>query len=143
MKTPTRPHTILWADDDADDRHIICAIVNSISYDYSVKEAENGCEVLRYLNTIEQPSDLPCLVVLDINMPILSGTETLRRLKSDKRYKDMKVAVFTTSRNERERLLCESYGVPMITKPSSYSDFEQAVTELLRLCHIADAIHSR
>ena len=139
MKTKTtHHHTILWADDDADDRHVISDIVESLTGDYRVKEVENGCEVLAYLHAIEDPADLPCLVVLDINMPKLNGTETLSRIKTDEKCKGLTVAVFTTSSSERDRSICRRYGVPMMTKPSSYQGFKTAVMELLRLCNLPE-----
>jgi CheY-like chemotaxis protein len=140
MKTkPTHKHTILWADDDLDDRHVICDIVETLRGDYQVKEVQNGCEVLTYLHSIEDPADLPCLVVLDINMPRLTGTETLSHIKKDEKYKGLTVVVFTTSSSERDRCICRRYGVPMVTKPSSYNGFKTAVMELLRLCNIREA----
>lgn len=142
MMKPTQRHTILWADDDPDDRHVICDIVASISDQYRVKEAENGCEVLRYLQAIADPAQLPCLVVLDINMPKLSGIQTLARIRAEEKYKDLTIAVFTTSGSERDRRLCEGYGVPMLTKPSSYAGFEQAIGELLRMCDIDASFQS-
>lgn len=135
MKTKnTNLYTILWADDDPDDLSVICEIVASFDAAYSVKDVENGCAVLHYLHAIADPAELPCLVVLDINMPKLTGLETLVRIKSDERYKTLNVAVFTTSSSLRDRQLCERYGVPLMTKPSSYQDFKHAITTLLQLC---------
>lgn len=140
MKTKTtKPHTILWADDDPDDRHVICEILGAYSDQYQVKEAVNGFEALRYLQAIPDKAHLPCLVVLDINMPRLSGTETLARIRQDERYKDLTVAVFTTSNSQLDRKICEHYGAPMITKPSSYAGFKKAVKELLQLCHLEES----
>ncbi|NTS42984.1 response regulator [Flavisolibacter sp. BT320] len=137
MKTnPTQPHTILWADDDADDRQVICEIVSAYSDKYHVLEVEDGSEVLSYLHAIKDKQKLPCLVVLDINMPKLNGTETLASIKRDERYKDLTVAVFTTSNSALDRKICERYGAPMLTKPSSYEDFREAVAELLQMCRI-------
>lgn len=141
MKTNhAQTHTILWAEDDADDRHVISEIVNAYSDQYRVEEVENGCEVLHYLHAITDLKELPCLVVLDINMPKLNGMETLATIKRDDRYKDLTVAVFTTSNNALDRKICERYGAPMLTKPSSYERFRQAVAELLQLCHIEGAL---
>lgn len=136
MKTNhVQTHTILWAEDDADDRHVISEIVNAYSNQYRVQEVENGCEVLNYLHAITNKKELPCLVVLDINMPKLNGMETLANIKRDDRYKDLTVAVFTTSNSALDRKICERYGAPMLTKPSSYEGFREAVAELLQMCH--------
>ncbi|WP_121357691.1 response regulator [Flavisolibacter nicotianae] len=141
MKTKTpKQRTILWADDDPDDRHIICDIVAAHYSNYALTCVEDGSEVLRFLHNIKDTADLPCLVVLDINMPKLTGLETLERIKGDERYKDLKVAVFTTSSSKQDRQVCERHGVPMATKPYSYSDFKHAVAEMLQLCHVSNTI---
>ncbi|MDQ3277142.1 MAG: response regulator, partial [Bacteroidota bacterium] len=130
----TKHVTILWADDDPDDRHIICDIVEGMSSHYRVKEVQNGRQVLDYLHAAAQSSELPCLVVLDINMPVLNGTDTLAILKSDDTFKDLTVAVFTTSSSERDRLMCRRFGVPMLTKPQLFSEFQKVVSQILQLC---------
>ncbi|HEY1020789.1 MAG TPA: response regulator [Flavisolibacter sp.] len=137
LKTnPKQPHTILWADDDPDDRLLISGIVSSYNSQYQVKEAEDGCEVLRYLQAIQDPAHLPCLVVLDINMPKLTGLETLACIRENAAWKNLTVAVFTTSSNKHDRQTCTAFGVPMFTKPATFEGFQQAVETLLKLCDI-------
>lgn len=137
MKTKTpKQHTILWADDDPDDLSVICEIVHSLDRSCNVEDVNDGCAVLHYLEAIADPAHFPCLVVLDINMPKLTGLETLARIKKDDRYKNLNVAVFTTSNNARDRQVCAHHGVPIRTKPSSYDAFKSVITELLQLCNI-------
>ncbi|WP_121357224.1 response regulator [Flavisolibacter nicotianae] len=138
MKTTrSKPYTILWADDDQDDLSVICEIVHTITTSCNVAAVESGCAVLHYLDSIRDPSQFPCLVVLDVNMPKLNGLETLAHIKADERYRTLNVAVFTTSNNVRDRQACAKYGVPIRTKPSSYQGFKSVITELLQLCNIA------
>lgn len=101
-----------------------------------MKEAEDGGEVLRYLHAIQDPAHLPCLVVLDINMPRLTGLETLACIRENTTWKDLKVAVFTTSSSIQDRETCTAYGVPFFTKPATYDAFQHAVETLLQLCDI-------
>lgn len=137
MKTKSiHLHTILWADDDPDDRHLISDIVTTYNEQYRVKEAEDGCEVLRYLHGIQDSAQLPCLVVLDINMPKLTGFETLACIRKNAAWKDLKIAVFTTSSSKNDRQTCTAFGVPMFTKPATLDAFQQAVKTLLKLCDI-------
>ena len=75
---------ILWADDDADDLFIVREVMES--YDgYHVVEMSNGRQVLDYLDTIKSSALLPTLIILDINMPVLNGKETLAMIKGDER----------------------------------------------------------
>lgn len=131
-------HVILWADDDADDLYLVKEVINGIDNKYKVVEAANGRQALDYLNAVSSPMQLPCLVVLDINMPILNGKETLAIIKSEERYRDIKVIVFTTSNNEKDRLFCERLGAVMFTKPHTYSGFKEIISEVLTLCKFRD-----
>lgn len=133
-RSPNHPHTILWADDDPDDLLLIRHIVEGNAANVSLREAANGQEVLSYLQSLQSPARLPSLVVLDINMPLLNGLETLRLLKQDSRLMHLPVAIFTTSSSPLDRMVCKMLGVSMLTKPTKYDAFKQAVINLLSLC---------
>lgn len=139
MKTkPFKQHSILWADDDTDDLYIVKEVMENIDDKHRVIEATDGRQALDYLNSIDTPSKLPCLVVLDINMPVLNGKETLAVIRSEERFKSVTVAVFTTSSSEKDRLFCEQFGVEMFSKPHTYAGFEEMISRLLTLCKYHD-----
>lgn len=83
------PH-ILIAEDNFDLRTIFLAV---FSYEpFSAIAVDNGQAVLDYLHTA---SDLPDAVVLDLNMPELSGIDILRYIKENERTRHIKVIVVT------------------------------------------------
>lgn len=137
-KQSITPQTILWADDDVDDLLFVRHVVEAAKGQLRLEEVGNGKEVMDYLKAIPCPSEFPCLVVLDINMPLLNGKETLTQIKKEEKYKDLLVAVFTTSSSAEDRAICQQYNVPMITKPLTYREFADAVTGLLQLCSFDD-----
>src|SRR5690349_11198056 len=96
-------HTILWADDDADDLQMMQEVMHKTGRDYNIIEVQNGREALEYLNKAKQNSDFPCLIILDINMPVLDGKETLSIIKNTKEYNEIPVVVFTTSESELDK----------------------------------------
>jgi DNA-binding response OmpR family regulator len=64
---------------------------------------------------------MPSLIVLDLNMPILNGMETLSRLKSHSVYKNIPVIIFTTSVHEVEKARCLEIGaLDFIKKPARF-----------------------
>lgn len=134
MKTPNHP-TILWADDDPDDLDMMREVLKDIDHNYNIVEVDNGRKVLDYLHDIKQPEDFPCLVILDMNMPVLSGRETLMRLKKDTRFASLSIVMFTTSNSPLDHTFCKLYGVEMITKPPSLNNLRKTVVQLLSLCH--------
>ena len=68
-----------------------------------------------------QEENLPDLIVLDLNMPIWNGTQTLLQLKRSPRYRNIPVIIYSTSENENEKRKCLSYGaLNFVVKPSTY-----------------------
>ena len=66
------PKVIFIADDDADDRELLEEAILSIENNTVVHAASSGKEVLTHLQN-SQDKDLPCLIILDYNMPDLNG----------------------------------------------------------------------
>lgn len=140
---PVSCHTILWADDDADDVQVVREILQKTDDPHQLIVASNGKEAVDYLNSIQAPKTLPCLVVLDINMPVLNGKEVLAIIRSRKEWEGVAVVVFTTSVSEKDHQYCAGYGVKMLSKPHSFSGFESMVAEILSCCQREEegAIH--
>ena len=90
-------HTILWADDDYDDLQMMRDILSKKEENFELVEVHNGKEALEYLKQAKEQADLPCLIILDINMPVLDGKETLSIIKNTKEYSEIPAVVFTTS----------------------------------------------
>ncbi|MBD0332576.1 MAG: response regulator [Chitinophagaceae bacterium] len=127
--------TILYVEDDADDREFLSEALKEVNPDVEVVFAENGLKALDYLSTIKNnQSKLPCLIVLDINMPYLDGKETFRRIKSDSGLKDVPIVVFTSSRNPNDKALFNNSGIEFITKPDNFSFINTVASQMINLC---------
>lgn len=127
-------HKILWADDDYDDLQMMRDILAKKQGDFEIVEVHNGKEALDYLKQSKENADLPCLVILDINMPVLDGKETLSIIKSSEEYKDIPVVVFTTSESELDKLYCKKFNTEMVTKPPTFSTLGMALDRILKEC---------
>jgi len=125
---------ILWADDDRDDLMAMRHVLQDLGDSYAITEVHNGQEALDYLAAAKEKRELPCLIILDMNMPVLDGKETLSHLKKDEELKDIPVVFFTTSNSQMDKLYCQHNGVEMITKPPQYAKLKEAVEKLLRFC---------
>ena len=127
-----KPISILVADDDPDDRLLIdeamkeTRIVNEVSY------VTNGVEVMEHLRD-GGDSDLPGLLLLDLNMPRKDGREVIAEIKSDPALKRIPVVVLTTSDAETD--ICRSYDLganSYIKKPVSYEGLLEVMTTVQR-----------
>jgi CheY-like chemotaxis protein len=127
-------HTIFWADDDPDDLEMFRNVMLDVTSAYEVIEFSNGRSVLDYLKDLD-PSAYPCLIILDMNMPVLSGRETLAILKSEPAYESIPVVIFTTSSSELDKIFCQQLETEMVTKPPTYDSLRNIVQRLLSFCH--------
>lgn len=124
--------TILWAEDGPDDQYLIRHALAQMPAAPRVRFVEDGKSALEAL-----ASAPPDLLVLDVNMPLLDGVETLRRIRSDRGLQGLPVVVFSTGREEGAVAQCRRLGVAeYIQKPFHYDDFARAVQ---RICALAPA----
>src|SRR5687768_1563243 len=71
---------ILIADDDADDRLIIREAIKDVSNSIVISEVSNGKELVELMKKQHEQSSRPQAIILDINMPLMDGTDALRLL---------------------------------------------------------------
>jgi CheY-like chemotaxis protein len=114
---------ILWAEDGLDDQYLIKHALGQVAAAPKVRFVEDGQQLLDAVG-----QSRPDLVVLDLNMPILDGLQTLRRLRDEPALQDLPVVVFSTAREERAVAECRRLGVlDYVQKPFHYADFTRAV----------------
>ena len=128
---PMPKNTILWADDDYDDLQMMREVLAGKNSDFKIAEVHNGREALDFL---EQCPQLPCLIILDINMPVLDGKETLSILKNTEKYKNIPVVMFTTSDSELDKIYCNRLNTEMVTKPPTFNTLTSVMEKLLNFC---------
>jgi two-component system, response regulator len=130
----SRHHCIFIADDDSDDVYFVESAIKDLGENITLKHFVNGRDLLDQLKNTG--SDLPGLILLDLNMPILDGKETLKRIRKDTRLNSIPVVILTTSSLENEKENCIDFGANnYFTKPYTYSHyvdiFRQLKTEWL------------
>ena len=132
MTTSTR--TVLCVDDDPDDREIVCYTISEIDSSLQVVHAADGVEALSYLTEAKEKEALPCLVILDINMPRMDGRQTLAEMKRDTHLSKVPVVIFSTSNSKVDKMYCDRYGVELVTKPTTMHIMQDEVKRLLQPC---------
>jgi CheY-like chemotaxis protein len=107
---------LLLADDDRDDRELFTEALASIDPSIVCEEAEDGKQAIQRLAAGQ--ADLPNLIFLDINMPVMSGWEVLKHLKGNIHYANIPVIMYTTASGEREKRIAADLGaICFVTKP--------------------------
>ena len=125
---------ILLGEDDADDQEMLKEVFSSIDASFVLFFVNNGKEILSALEKLKR-DQMPCLIVLDYNMPGLNGADILRELGSNERYKEIPKVVWSTSGSEKFRSICLELGAQdYVIKPTNVPDLEKIARYMLSLC---------
>jgi CheY-like chemotaxis protein len=131
------PIRILLIEDNPTDVFVIREVLKEIGLPVQLQTAENGQEALQFFEETEGEEGFRCpsLVLLDLNLPRLSGLEVLRRLRSGERCKETRVIVVTSSSAEEDRVGAERLGAnAYFQKPAdlkSYRKLAEVVRKVL------------
>lgn len=125
---------ILCVDDDEDDLFFIKEIIEEQGHSFEIKQANNGWEALNYLQSSLQKDQMPCLIIMDMNMPRMDGKQTINKIKEDGQLAQIPIVVFTTSSNSAHQKHFENLGIRFITKPFDYRIFTKEIINLLKFC---------
>lgn len=125
---------ILFGEDDKDDEDFLKELFSDIDSSFSLKFIGNGRKLLSALE--QMPIDhLPCLLVLDYNMPEMNGAEILTMLQKDSRYARVPKIIWSTSGSEVYKKRCLDLGAnEYIIKPSNVNDLADVVRHMLSIC---------
>jgi CheY-like chemotaxis protein len=117
--------SILLVEDDLVDVMSVKRALRQLNFTNALHVAGNGEEALVHLY---QNNPLPGLILLDLNMPRMSGIDFLKVLKANERLRRIPVVVLTTSKEEKDRL--ESFNLSAagyMIKPVDYAGFVEVV----------------
>ncbi len=127
----TQSRTILiLADDDPDDRLLTREAFEEAGYQGAFQFVEDGRQLLEYLDSSRK--SLPGVILLDLNMPRMSGYEALTELKTDQALRRIPIIVLTTSSADEDVLRSYDLGVnSFITKPSSFQELTEVAKRVI------------
>ncbi len=120
---------ILLVEDDEVDAMTVRRALKELHVANPLTQVENGEEALGYLRKPGQV--LPCIILLDLNMPVMGGIEFLQVIKQDAALRRIPVVVLTTSEEQQDKVASFDIGVAgYIRKPVDYKQFVEAVRSI-------------
>ena len=133
-----KPITILYADDDPDDRLLTQEALKASRLANDMHFVDDGEELLEYLRRegrygSDEAAPRPGIILLDLNMPRMDGREALAEIKRDARLRRIPVIVMTTSSAETDILRSYDIGASSyIVKPVTFDALVEVMRELGR-----------
>ncbi len=131
-----RQNHILLVEDNDDDAELTIRAFRQANVTNPVVRASNGVEALDYLfgrgaHAGRDLADAPAVVLLDLNLPLLSGLDVLKAIREDERTRYLAVVVLTSSNEARDRMSAyEHFANSYVRKPVDFEQFVTASREL-------------
>jgi CheY-like chemotaxis protein len=123
------PVKLIFVDDDQDDRDLIQDSLLALGAE-SFLVLDGGQALFTYLNSLNG-GPLPDGIVLDHNMPEMSGAQILQKLKKSEHYQKIPVYILTTSSRDDLKQQCIDEGAAgFYTKPNSIVELNSILNEL-------------
>ncbi|SMD04777.1 response regulator [Rhizobium sp. RU36D] len=135
MKAVGKEVTIIMIEDDEGHARLIEKNVRRAGVNNEIIPFTNGTEALDFIlgkdRSGEVSRDRYLLILLDLNLPDMSGTDILDKVKSNPHTRRLPVVILTTTDDEREIQRCYDLGANVyITKPVDYDNFANAIRQL-------------
>lgn len=132
MSNSQSPINIMLADDDEDDRNFFNDAIKELKIQNNLSIFKNGKELMDYL---ELPDTvMPHILFLDLNMPCKTGNECLKEIRSNPKFKDISIAIYSTSSSEKdiENTFIDGANI-YIKKPNDFTKLKQVLKEVVNL----------
>ncbi len=128
MSTPVK---IVMVEDDHGHAKLIEKNIRRANIANDIMHFDDGGTALDYLFSDEVRTNGPLLILLDLNLPDMSGTDILAQVKADERLRRAPVVVLTTTDDKVEIQRCYDLGCNVyITTPVDYEAFAGAIRQL-------------
>jgi CheY-like chemotaxis protein len=125
------PIYVLLADDDENDRLFFKEAFEEIKIKTVVKTVMDGIELIEHLKV---DPVLPSVLFLDLNMPRKGGMECLQELRSSDRFKDLVVAIYSTSASEEDIEETFVKGADIyIKKPNDFMSLKNILSKVITI----------
>jgi CheY-like chemotaxis protein len=122
---------ILLVEDDSVDVMIVRRVLRDLAVTNKLVHVTDGYQALAHLKG--QDHETPCVILLDLNMPRMTGIEFLETVKADEALKGIPVVVVTTSEEQQDVTRSFELGATAyVFKSSDYGEFRQEIRTIER-----------
>ncbi|GAA4344424.1 response regulator [Flaviaesturariibacter amylovorans] len=126
----TPPKLVLYADDDADDRYIMASMFEAHS-DLELLTFSNGKELISFLDHVDR--EVICGIILDQNMPMMDGMETLLEIRKRQAFQSTPAIVYSTNEFTGSNRRPLNFNGRFIQKPNTFQQIKAVVDQISEL----------
>jgi len=127
--------TVLLIDDDEDDLEMLEEALKLVDGEHKTIQAYNGVEGLEKLENLMQQNQLPCLIVLDVNMPKMDGKQTFVAIKSNPKLCNIPIVIFSTSNSLMDKTFFERTHTAYFIKPINLTGLAITASRMISTCY--------
>ena len=126
---------ILIADDDQEDRDMLEEIILGIDSETVIHSLSNGHQVQDFLKQCDDKL-LPSIIVLDYNMPVITGAELLVKIQAEEKFKPIPVVIMSTSNAQKHVDECMANGAnEYFVKPTDFRELKNLAQRILDMAN--------
>ena len=123
-------YKFLVADDDADDFLFLKDALEEIAPQVEVAHLDSCLKLVDMM----KESEIPDLIFLDLNMPVLSGRDCMKQIRVHQHWKDVPVIIYSTSKAEKDVNSCQKDGANLyIVKPNSFQSLLNLIRKVMSI----------
>jgi two-component system response regulator len=127
---------VLLVEDNPDDEALTLRALKKAHIANPVVVVRDGAEAMDYLlcagpHVGRDPDEMPALILLDLNLPLLGGLDVLRKIRGDSQLRLLPVVILTSSKEEEDLIASYALGAnSYVRKPVDFDEFAEAVRRL-------------
>jgi CheY-like chemotaxis protein len=121
---------IALIEDDEDDIQILQECFKK----YNSIEIRNFLSSQDFLDTSLNESSLPCLLVIDLNLPDIRGIDLIDRIKAIPVLADVPIIIYTTIYSRTEKITCEDLNIRLLKKPDTVVEWDNIALMMAQHC---------
>ena len=119
---------IFLIDDDLDEAELFAEALKIVKVKTVFNSFSLGTDALDFIN---QEKNIPDCIFLDLNMPLVSGKDVLKRLRGTEETKALRVIVYSTTISQKDIEDTQGYNVEYLQKPSDFETLCKRITDIL------------
>jgi CheY-like chemotaxis protein len=128
-KVEAKRLNVILADDDDDDRYMFNEAIKELRLDINTQMVRDGLELM---NCLENSEQLPDMIFLDLNMPVMDGFQCLEKIRKNIRYKDVSIIIYSTASSDIYINKTFSLGANIyLIKPNSFNELKDLLYKII------------